>query len=129
MIDRRNLLPAAAASVIAAATVAPWALGFNASHAAVANHIAFAMAFGPIALLISALLAAAVTTAAAGAWLAASPWLLGYAAYAATAWSADLLAGLILIALGLRSRRGDRHTRPIPQRAHTSDRTPFRPGR
>lgn len=116
MIDRRNLLPAAAASVIAAATVAPWALGFNASHAAVANHIAFAMAFGPIALLISALPAAAVTTAAAGAWLAASPWLLGYAGSAATAWSADPLAGLILIALGLRSRQGDR-------------RTPFPPGR
>ena len=109
----RDPLPVLAATVITAITIAPWALGYSASHAAVAGHIAFAMAFGPIALLISALPAAAVTTAAAGAWLVASPWALGYAALGATAWSADLLAGVTLIALGVRARHvGHRHTRP-----------------
>jgi hypothetical protein len=112
-IRGRDPLPVLAATVITAITAAPWALGFSTSHAAVAGHIAFAMAFGPIALLISALPAAAVTTAAAGAWLAASPWALGYASLGATTWSADLLAGVALIALGVRARHGGhRHTRP-----------------
>ena len=111
----RDHLPALAATAITAITAAPWALGFSANHADVAGHIAFAMAFAPIALLISALPAAAVTTVAAGAWLAASPWVLGYASLGATAWSADLLAGLTLIALGTRARRVDDHqTRPSP---------------
>jgi hypothetical protein len=115
---RRDLLPALAATVIAAIALAPWALGFSASHAAVAGHIAFAMTFAPIALLIGALPAAAISTAAAGAWLMASPWALGYASLGATAWSADLLAGLILIALGVRARHGrQQHTRPSPRRA------------
>ena len=109
----RDPLPVLAATVITAITVAPWALGYSASHAAVAGHIAFAMAFGPIALLISALPAAAVTTAAAGVWLVASPWALGYASLGATTWSADLLAGVTLIALGVRARHvGHQHTRP-----------------
>jgi hypothetical protein len=112
----RDLLPVLAATVVTAITVAPWTLGFSASHAAVAGHIAFAMAFGPIALLISALPAAAVTTAAAGAWLVASPWALGYASLGATAWSADLLAGLTLIALGVRARHvAHHHTGPSPR--------------
>jgi hypothetical protein len=101
----RDLLPVLAATVITAITAAPWVLGFSASHAAVAGHIAFAMTFAPIALLISALPAAAGTTTAAGAWLAASPWALGYASLGATAWSGDFLAGLILIALGMGARR------------------------
>jgi hypothetical protein len=113
----RDLLPLFAATVVTTITVAPWALGFDASHAAVAGHIAFAMAFGPIALLIGALPAAAVSTAAAGAWLAASPWALGYATLGATSWSADLLAGLVLIALGVRARHvGDQRTQPSPRR-------------
>jgi hypothetical protein len=69
-----------------------------------------------LALLMSALPGAAPITAAAGAWLAASPWALGYAALGATAWSADLLAGVILIALGVRARHGrDQRTRPGPR--------------
>jgi hypothetical protein len=118
MIDHRprDLLPALAATVITAITAAPWTLGFSASHAAVAGHIAFAMAFAPIALLIRALPAAAVTTAAAGAWLAASPWALGYASLGAQAWSADLLAGLSLIALGAHTRHiGHHHAPPDPR--------------
>ena len=60
-------------------TVSPRALGFSGSHAAVAGHIAFAMAFGPIAVLVSALPAAALSTAppVGGVWLVASPWCLG----------------------------------------------------
>jgi hypothetical protein len=116
-------LPALAATVIGAITVAPWALGFSASHGAVASHIAFAMAFAPIALLISALPAAAVTTAAAGAWLVAGPWALGYASVGAAAWSADLVAGVTLIALGVRAHVGHRHTRPGPRPARPRDLT------
>jgi SPW repeat-containing protein len=101
----RDPLPGIAATAIAATLIAPWALGFSASHAAVAGHIAFAMTFGPIALLITALPAAALTTAAAGAWLMTSPWLLGYAPLGTTAWSPDLAAGLILVALSRRALR------------------------
>ena len=101
----RDRLPAAAALVVTASLLAPWALGFSASGAAVADHIAFAMTFAPIALLITALPAAAVATGAAGAWLAAGPWLLGYASYGAGAWGVDLAAGLALVALSRRALR------------------------
>jgi hypothetical protein len=101
----RDRLPTMAATVVAASLIAPWALGFSASHAAVASHIAFALTFGPIALLITALPAAALTTAAAGAWLIASPWLLGYASRGTTAWGADLVAGLLLVGLSRRALR------------------------
>ena len=115
---QRDPLPVLAATVVTAITAAPWALGFSASHAAVAGHIAFAMAFAPIALLINALPAAAVTTAAAGTWLVASPWALGYASLGAAAWGADLLAGLILVALAVRARSaGDQHAGPSARRA------------
>src|ERR1700729_291555 len=57
----REPLPAAAAAVVLLVTVSPWVLGFSGSHAAVAGHIAFAMGFGPIAVLISALPAAAIS--------------------------------------------------------------------
>src|SRR5690349_8710165 len=47
----RDLVPMLAATVVGASLVAPWVLGFASSHAAVATHIAFAMTFGPIALM------------------------------------------------------------------------------
>jgi SPW repeat-containing protein len=97
--------PLLAAALVTAGAVAPWALGFSASHAAVAGAIAFAMAFGPIAMLVSALPAAALTTSAAGVWLAASPWALGYASSGAATWAVDLLAGVALTALGWRAWR------------------------
>jgi hypothetical protein len=93
-----------AALVVAAAASAPWVLGFSASHAAGANHIAFAMTFVPIALLSSALPSAAATTAAAGVWLAVSPWVLGYASRGTAAWSVDAVAGAALVALVSRRR-------------------------
>jgi hypothetical protein len=96
-------LAALAATVVGASLLAPWAFGFSSSHAAVAGHIAFAMALGPIALLIAELPAAALATAAGGVWLMASPWALGYASRGAAAWSADLAAGVLLVALGCRA--------------------------
>jgi SPW repeat-containing protein len=104
-LDPERSLPLAAAGVVTAALAAPWALGF-AGRAAVAGHVAFAMTVGPIALLAVALPAAAYATGVAGAWLAVSPWLLGYASAGATAWSADLAAGLALVAI---SRLAVRH--------------------
>jgi hypothetical protein len=100
-------LPLAAAGIVTAALAAPWALGF-AVPAAVAGHVAFAMTAGPIALLAVALPAAAYATAVAGAWLAVSPWLLGFASGGVAAWSADLAGGVLLVAvsrLALRHRR------------------------
>jgi hypothetical protein len=79
-------------------------LGYSASHAAVAGHIAFAMAFGPIALLVDAFAAAAGVLAAAGLWLAVSPWVLGYAARGVAAWASEVLAGLALVVLARSAR-------------------------
>lgn len=103
-VRERDPLPALAASVVAASLVAPWAFGFASSGAAVAAHIAFTMAFGPIALLIGVLRAAAWSTAVAGAALVAGPWVLGYAGAGTAAWGADLVLGLLLVALGLARR-------------------------
>jgi hypothetical protein len=116
MIRSLDPLPGVAVTVVAASTIAPWALGFSADHAAVAGHIAFAMTFGPIALLLTALRAAAWTTAAAGAWLAVSPWALGYAPRGTAAWSADLVAGLALIALSRRALRSAQTPAPARPR-------------
>ena len=53
-----------------------------------------------------------------------APWALGYASLGATAWSADLLAGVSLIALGVRARHaGHRQTRPGPRPARPRDAT------
>ena len=109
---RRDPLAATAAALVLLVTVSPWGLGFSGSHAAVAAHIAFAMGIGPIAVLISALPAAAVSTAVGGGWLVASPWALGYASLGVTAWSADLIAGMSLVALSVAAWRARDATRP-----------------
>jgi hypothetical protein len=98
-VDPRQMLGVVAGTITTALVFAPWVLGFSASHAAVAGHIAFAMGVAPIALLITSLAAAAVTTTVAGAWLAASPWILDYAGYGIAAWTVDMGAGLALIVL------------------------------
>jgi SPW repeat len=103
MTRAHDPLPLIAAGLVSFIAVAPWLLGFSGSHAAVAGHIAFAMTFAPIALLIRALPAAATVVAAAGVWLAISPWALGYASRGGTAWASDVLAGLALIVLGRRA--------------------------
>jgi SPW repeat len=99
-VDARRRLPMLAAGITSALVFAPWVLGFSASHAAVAGHIAFAMGIAPIAILIGSLAPAAVTTMIAGTWLAASPWALGYATRGLAAWSVDVCAGIALIGLG-----------------------------
>jgi hypothetical protein len=101
----RDPFPLLAGALATAVVAAPWALGFSASHAAVAGHIAFAMAFGPIAVLAGALRAAAAATAIAGAALAAGPWALGYSGSGPAAWGADLVLGLLLVAMARQALR------------------------
>jgi hypothetical protein len=114
--QREDPLPAAASTVVAVALAAPWLLDFNASHPAVANHIAFAMAFGPLALMVTVLRAAAATCIAGGAWLIASPWVLGYASTGSAGWLADLLLGTALVLLSSDALSGGalRQTAPLP---------------
>jgi hypothetical protein len=94
-----NLLPVLASGLVVLAAASPWVLGFATSHAAVANGIAFAMAFGPLALMITALRPASTVCVVAGVWLAASPWALGYSSAGPAAWGADLLLGAGLAAI------------------------------
>jgi hypothetical protein len=101
----RDLFPMLAASVVGATVFAPWVLGFASSRAAVATHIAFAMTFGPIALLIAALSVAAWSTGVAGGALVLAPWVIGYASAGVAAWGVDLVAGLLLVGLSLATRR------------------------
>jgi hypothetical protein len=102
---RHDASPLAAATLATATAAAPWMFGFDASRAAVASHIAFTMTFASIAILVCALPAAAMATAGGGVWLAASPWVLGYAQLGVPAWSSDLIAGVLLAAIGLLSYR------------------------
>jgi hypothetical protein len=96
---RADPLPPLAAGLVVLAAASPWVLGFGASHAAIANAIAFAMGFAPLALMIAALPPAAVASVAGGVWLAASPWALGYSSMGVAAWGADLLLGVSLAAV------------------------------
>jgi hypothetical protein len=96
--------PALASGLVVLAAASPWLLGFSASHAAVANGIAFAMAFAPLALMIAALPPASAVCGAGGLWLAASPWALGYASSGVAAWAADLVLGIALMAIAWRRR-------------------------
>lgn len=73
----------------------PWVWGYATSASAVASHVFFIFAFGPLTLLIVVLRPAAFVLLAAGLWLAASPWLLGYADLH-TAWLSELVTGLLL---------------------------------
>jgi hypothetical protein len=100
-MTRRPILELAAPVLVLWALLAPWMWGFDDSAEAVANHIAFAIAFVPLALLAGPLTPAAVVVCAGGAWLAASPWVLGYAAFGVAAWAVDLIAGVGLMAAGM----------------------------
>jgi len=93
--DRR---PLAAGAVILWIAISPWVWGFADSHPAIANHVSFVLGFGPVALLIANLRAAAFVTLLGGVWLAISPWVLGYAGDHA-AWLNELVSGLLLIVL------------------------------
>ncbi len=100
-MSRKVLAPVASGLVVLAAA-SPWVLGFSSSHAAVANAIAFAMAFAPLALMIAALRPAAAVCVAGGVWLAASPWALGYASGGVAPWGADLLLGTAFASISWR---------------------------
>lgn len=101
----RRLLDVGPLALVLWALSTPWAWGFSTSVPAVANHIAFGMAFAPLALLAPALRPAAATCAAGGAWLAASPFLLGYSGLSAAAWAVDLTAGALLALIAHRLAR------------------------
>jgi SPW repeat-containing protein len=93
--DRR---PIAGAAIFLWVALAPWVWGFADSRAAVANHVALLFGFGPLALIMVNLRAAAFVTLLGGLWLVASPWALGYASNHA-AWLNELASGLALIVL------------------------------
>jgi hypothetical protein len=89
-------LPLAAGAVILWITLAPWIWGFADNRSAVANHIFFTFAFGPLALMIAALRPAAFVAFAGGVWLVLSPWVLGYATDHA-AWLSEFVSGGLLV--------------------------------
>jgi hypothetical protein len=91
-------LPLAAGAVMLWVALAPWIGGFANSHAAIANHIFFILAVGPLTLMITVLRPAAFVALAGGIWLALSPWVLGYATNH-EAWLNELVSGGLLIAL------------------------------
>jgi SPW repeat len=100
--DRR--LNAAAGTLILWVALGPWVWGYATSPAAVASHVFFIFAFGPLTLLIVVLRPAAYVLLAAGLWLAVSPWLLGYATNH-TAWLSELVTGTLLTILAAHAAR------------------------
>ena len=98
--DRK--LNAAAGALILWVALGPWVWGYASSPAAVASHVFFVFAFGPLTLLIAVLRPAAYVVLAAGLWLAASPWLLGYATNH-SAWLSELVTGALLSIVAARA--------------------------
>jgi SPW repeat len=98
----RDRLPLAAGALVLWVAIAPWLWGYASSGSAVANHIFFVFAFGPLTLLIVALRPAAFVIVASGLWIAVSPWLLGYATNH-SAWLSDLITGALLTIVGVRA--------------------------
>jgi hypothetical protein len=92
----------AAGALMLCAALGPWIWGYASSGSAVASHVFFIFAFGPLTLLIVVLRPAAFVVFAAGLWLAASPWLLGYATNH-SAWLSELTTGLLLTVVGGRA--------------------------
>lgn len=88
--DRR--LNAAAGGLLLWVALGPWVWGYASSPAAVASHVFFIFAFGPLTLLTAVLRPAAYVVFAAALWLAASPWVLGYALNH-SAWLSELVTG------------------------------------
>ena len=91
-------LNAAAGALVLWVALGPWIWGYATSPSAVASHVFFIFAFGPLTLLIAVFRPAAYVLTAAGIWLAASPWLLGYATNH-TAWLSELITGTLLTIL------------------------------
>jgi hypothetical protein len=90
-IEKLNI---AAGTLLLWVAAGPWIWGYAGSASAVASHVFFIFAFGPLTLLILALRPAALVLLVAGVWLAISPWLLGYATNH-SAWLSDLVTGVL----------------------------------
>ncbi len=117
-LDKLNL---AAGALMLWVALGPWIWGYASSSSAVASHVFFIFAFGPLTLLIVVLRPAAFVVLVSGLWLAASPWLLGYATNH-SAWLSDLTTGLLLSIVGGRAagisvstllHRHDKRRRPV----------------
>jgi hypothetical protein len=92
----------AAGALMLWVALGPWIWGYASSAPAVASHVFFIFAFGPLTLLIVLLRPAAFVVCAAGLWLAFSPWLLGYAGNH-SAWLSELVTGVLLSIVGARA--------------------------
>lgn len=92
---RNRRLTVAAGALMLWVALAPWIWGYASSGSAVASHVFFVFAFGPLAILLGVLRPAAIVLLAAGLWLALSPWLLGYAMNH-SAWLSDLVTGVLI---------------------------------
>ena len=119
---KERRLNLAAGTLILWVALGPWVWGYATSPAAVASHVFFIFAFGPLTLLLAVLRPAAYVLVAAGLWLALSPWLLGYATNH-TAWLSELVTGTLLVILAAMGRNGcdrrpDRRPRPRPDQPH-----------
>jgi hypothetical protein len=95
-LDKLNL---AAGALMLWVALGPWVWGYASSGSAVASHVFFVFAFGPLTLLLVVLRPAAFVVFAAGLWLAVSPWLLGYATNH-SAWLSELVTGLLFSIIG-----------------------------
>jgi SPW repeat len=98
-LDKLNL---AAGALLLWVALGPWFWGYASSGPAVASHVFFIFAFGPLTLLLVVLRPAAFVVFVAGLWLAVSPWLLGYATNH-SAWLSELVTGLLLSIVGGRA--------------------------
>lgn len=101
-LAREVLAPA----LVAWTAAAPWAFGASDSEAALAGHIAFAMAFVPLALLARVLPAAAATCAAGGLWLAVSPLALGFSSEALLTVNDTVIGWALVACAATEPRRG-----------------------
>jgi SPW repeat len=98
-LGRLNL---AAGTLMLWVAFGPWIWGYASSSAAVASHVFFIFAFGPLTLLLLVLRPAAFVVLAAGVWLTVSPWLLGYAGNH-SAWLSEMVTGLLLSVVAARA--------------------------
>jgi hypothetical protein len=95
-LDKLNV---AAGALMLWVALGPWIWGYASSGSAVASHVFFIFAFGPLTLLLAVLRPAAFVVFAAGLWLAVSPWLLGYATNH-SAWLSELVTGALFSIIG-----------------------------
>jgi hypothetical protein len=111
-------IPAACGALLLWVALAPFLWGYWTTPAAVASHVFFLFAFGPLTLIVLNLRPAAYVLTAAGSWLALSPWLLGYATNH-TAWLSDGITGILFTSLAAHAA-GVRVPTPARKRRHAA---------